>query len=215
MGGSAMKHTGVERKDAKEYFEIAKDVLALAPHFASKYAIIPSYFEKESFGDLDCLVVVDRNVVNLKETLNSLFKPTDIQKNGEVWSFDYKKLQIDVICSNDRLFNCSLHYYSYNDVSNLIGRVANKMGLKYGHKGLTLPVRTSNTNLIGNVELSIEPKEIMEFLGYDYDRFNQGFKNLEEIFQYVTTSPYFDKTAFSEENLNHVNRVRNRLIVSK
>jgi len=205
-----MKHVGVERKPAKEYFEIAEEVLRLAPSFADRSAIIPAYSEKESFGDLDCLVVVSAHVADLKEKLRTLFNPTDIKKNGGVWSFDYKKLQIDIICTSPRLFNSSLHYYSYNDVSNLVGRAAHKMGLKYGHQGLILPVRADDTHEIGNVELSIDPREMFEFLGYDYDRFQQGFKNLEEIFAYVTTSPYFDKTAFDEENLNHINRVRNR-----
>ena len=210
MGGNAMKHVGVERKPAKEYFEIAEEVLHRAPRFADRYAVIPAYSEKESFGDLDCLAVISSNVANLKETLTGLFRPTDIKKNGDVWSFDYKKLQIDIICTSSRLFESSLHYYSYNDVSNLVGRAAHKMGLKYGHQGLILPVRAADTHEIGNVELSIDPREMFEFMGYDYDRFQKGFKNLEEIYEYVVTSPYFDRTAFDEENLNHINRVRNR-----
>jgi hypothetical protein len=210
MGGNAMQHVGVERKPAEEYFKIAEAVLEKVPDFAERYAIIPAYSEKESFGDLDCLVVVSPNVADLKATLKTLFQPSDIKKNGDVWSFDFQKLQIDVICTSQKYFESSLHYYSYNDVSNLVGRTAHKMGLKYGHKGLSLPVRINNTHEIGTVELSTDPREMLEFMGYDYDRFQKGFKNLEEIFSYVTTSPYFDKTAFQEENLNHINRVRNR-----
>jgi hypothetical protein len=216
MGGNAMKHVGVERKSPKEYLEIAKQISDLAPTFAERHAIIPAYSEKESFGDLDCLVVVSPEIVDLKETLKETFKPTDIQKNGDVWSFDFQRLQIDVICSRERLFDCSLSYYSYNDVGNLMGRgVAHKMGLKYGHQGLILPVHADNTHLIGKVELSIQPKEIFEFLGYDHDRFLQGFKNLEEIFEYTTSSKYFNKSAFNPDELDHKNRVRNAIIVSK
>lgn len=204
-----MQHVGVERKPAKEYFEIAKEVLQLSKSFSDKSAIIPAYSEKESFGDLDCLAVISPTI-NTKESLKELFRPTDIQKNGDVWSFDYRKLQIDIICTSHRLFDVALHYYSYNDVSNLIGRVANKMGLKYGHRGLTYPVKANNSNVIGTVELSIQPSEILPFLGYDYDRFQKGFRDLEEIYTYVISSAYFDKTSFQEENLNHINRIRNR-----
>jgi len=210
MGGRALKHVGVERKSAPEYFEIAKDVSKLAEAFAERKAVIPAYAEKESFGDLDILVVVKPSVANLKETLQKVFNPQDIVHNDKCWSLDYKNLQVDVITSSPELFDIALHYYSYNDLNNLVGRVAHKQGLKYGHQGLILPVKFKDTYLADEIELSTDPKAIYEFLGYDYERFQKGFNNLEEIFQYVTKSPFFNKEAFAWENQNHINRTRNR-----
>lgn len=208
MGGNALKHIGVERKSASEYFEIAKEVSKLAEVFTDKKSIIPAYAEKESFGDLDILVVIKPSITHLKNTLQEIFHPKDIIHNDKCWSLDYKNLQVDIITSSPELFEITLHYYSYNDLNNLIGRVAHNQGLKYGHQGLVFPVKFKDTYLNEEILLSIDPKEIYEFLGYDYSRFQKGFNNLEEIFQYVTKSPFFNKEAFACEN--YINRTRNR-----
>lgn len=210
MGGLAMKHVGVTRKSAKEYYELVKEVTPLISTFAKRFAVIPAYEEKVDFGDMDVLVLPKTEIADMRATLKAAFKPQDIIHNDQCWSLDYKGLQIDIITSSPELFDCTLHYFSYNDVSNLVGRSAHRMGLKYGHKGLTLPVRAKSTHLLGEVSLSTKPKEIFEFLGYDYPRFQQGFKNLEEVYKYTVSSPYFDITAFAEENMNHINRVRNK-----
>jgi hypothetical protein len=213
MGGNAMKHVGVQRKGAAEYFRIAKEVEALAPKFSRRHAVIPAYRRKETFGDLDLLVVPpgqEADFADFHEAIQEAFKPTDIKRNSNVWSLDYRNLQLDIICTPPRLFDCALQYYSYNDAGSLIGRVAHGMGLKLGHKGLSLPVRVKDTQQIGVVELSVEPGEILQFLGYDPKGFEEGFESLEEIFAYVASSPYFDKNAFALENMDHKNRTRNR-----
>lgn len=51
---------------------------------------------------------------------------------------------------------------------------------------------------------------IFKFLGFDYDIFDAGFDTLEEIFEYVINSEYFDPAIFLYENLDHTNRVRNK-----
>jgi hypothetical protein len=58
--------------------------------------------------------------------------------------------------------------------------------------------------------LSREPQAIFDFLGFDYSRYLQGFSELEDIFKFVIGSKYFDYHLFDLENLNTINRTRNR-----
>ena len=118
-------------------------------------------------------------------------------------------IQVDFISVTSEYFKVTRDYYSYNDICNLIGRVAHRMGLIFGHKGLLTSVTIQN-NHVGYITLSTEPRKIFEFLGYDYDRFRAGFDNLNQMFEYVVSSRFFCASDYSDENNNHANRVRNK-----
>lgn len=45
-------------------------------------------------------------------------------------------------------FNTSLEYLNWNDLGNLIGRIAHKFGLKYGHKGLLYIIKNDLVDII-------------------------------------------------------------------
>ena len=60
------------------------------------------------------------------------------------------------------------------------------------------------------IVISRSTGKILTFLGFDVNGFCDGFDTLEDIFEYVITSKYFNKDIFSFENLNHINRTRNR-----
>jgi len=210
MGGLALKHLNVERKGAEDYFKLVEEVQTLCSIIAKRCAVVPAYSKKETFGDMDVLIVVKPDVKDLREALHSLFEPRDIKHNANCYSLDYSNFQIDVLTVADDTFDCALTYFSFNDLGNLMGRVAHKQGLKYGHLGLSIPVRVKETHELGEVFLTKDPKAIFTYLGYNYDRFLQGFETLEDIFRYTTTSPFFNKESYALENLNHINRTRNR-----
>jgi len=81
--------------------------------------------------------------------------------------------------------------------------------LKYGHDGLYLTVYL-NSNRKENIFISDDNNKIFEFLGFDYNRYLKGFDTLEEIFDYIIDSKYFDSEMFDLENLNQKDRKRNR-----
>lgn len=106
-------------------------------------------------------------------------------------------------------FQTCRDYYTYNDLGNLIGRVAHKMGMKFGHLGLLYPLRDGD-HLIAELVVTRDTRQALEFMGYDFDRWNQGFDQLTDIFEFAASTPYFNPEAFTLENLNHRNRTRNR-----
>lgn len=52
--------------------------------------------------------------------------------------------------------------------------------------------------------------DILRFLGFDTDRYTEGFYNLTDIFEYVVDSKYFNPKIFQYEMLNHQNKTRNK-----
>jgi hypothetical protein len=209
MGGNALKNTPTERKSAKEYFEITKEVILECHSFCSRAEAIPAYREKPDFGDGDYLIIPLPHT-NVREEIQTRFHPNEIYHNGSCYSFDFQRFQIDLIVSTPELFNPTLNYFSYNDLGNMIGRIAHAMGMKYGHAGLILPIRKYDSHLGEELTLTTNTEKALSFLGYDAHTFFKGFNTLQEIFDYALSSKYFNKTNFSYEEMNHQNRTRQR-----
>ena len=205
MGGNALKNTNTRRYNADEYNALVNEVVDKLPQYLWRIAVIPAYRSKESYGDMDVLI---DTLVDVDE-IRSIFNPNEVVKNGDVISFDYKEFQIDLIFSPEAEFNYALSYFSYNDLGNLIGKLAHKLGLKHGHSGLVLPIRNGE-NKFADILLTTDHDETLRFLGLDPEVFHEGFDNLTEIFEYVATSPYFDPESYKLENLNAVGRMRDK-----
>ncbi len=171
---------------------------------------MPRYFaDKESFGDADVLVPNWNFQGDIKQKLIEVFEPKEIIKNGNVYSFEYKELQIDAILVKKEHWESSYNYYSWNDLGNLMGRIAHKFGLKYGWDGLRYVYR-GNGKIMGEYSVSTDINEICKFLDLDSDVFNKGFSSLNEIFDFVTKSKFFNPNYYDMDELNRINRDRNK-----
>ena len=236
MGGNAMKSFGVTRLNKTQYNELTnaikltfKNLLENSP-YCYRLAIIPSYRNKESFGDCDLLSYMPNEIFEKELTNNKDFIILGKKPNGNVTSYAVKfknlePFQIDLIETSSYNFDFNLNYLSHNDLGNLIGRI----GFKFAHDGLYIQAWFSHNGTLKNVKrikkqgktnehaeykkeclfLSDFQKAI-EFLGFDYNRFCKGFDELEDIFEYVASSKYFCKDYFALENRNHMQRMRDR-----
>lgn len=211
MGGQAIKNTPVRRYQRAEYEQLKAEVLAqLQADFPSRQmAAIPAYRSKESFGDLDILFETSGLAIELEQYLQERFQPKEIVRNSHVFSFDYQEFQVDLIGSSHEDFAISLHYFSWNDLGNIIGRLYHKMGFKYGHDGLHFLFKADNYQF-GEICLSKDIHAILAFADLDTERFLAGFEDLEAIFQYAVSSSFFNKDIYLLENRNHPSRIRDR-----
>lgn len=207
MGGSALKHLNSRRLEKKDYEALATHIQHELEPATQICHLIPSYHEKSDFVGMDILIVSLTDTGTLANFVRETFQPKELINNGDVLSFDYDGFQIDLISSPAEQFDISLFYYSFGDLNNLVGRIANRMGLKFGHRGLFLPV-TFNTTHWQDIYLSTNPEQIYKFLGYSYPRFLEGFSNPTAIFQFVASSTYFSREVFYVES--HKNRLRHR-----
>ena len=206
MGGNALKNTQTRRYEREEYFAVAKKVTDILAKQGIKCEVIRSYEEKESFGDLDVLVLQTPNLKNLVETK---FKPNEMVVNDNVISFNVDQLQVDLIQAPEHQYEFSRNYFAYNDLGNLLGRIAHKLGLKLGHDCLKYVLR-DGTHVIGNIVVTREWDQALRLLHYDPKRYNEGFKALTDIFEYVLTSKLFDPDIYLLHNRNAESRIRDR-----
>lgn len=231
MGGKALQKYGIktERKSSQDFFNIASEMAIRLSYGLGITASTPVEFEysptilsqpvrcyrlKQDHGDLDVLIKVDvefeLNGIDLKKYIAEKFKPRVIHSNGGVHSFDYQNFQIDFIPIREEDWEVAQVYFSYDPLGNAMGKTFHKMNLSYGWDGLKFKYRNFNGRNSANIPITKNPRKIFDFGGYDYDRYLKGFRTIEEIFDFVIAGKYFDGEMFNMENLNHIDRKRNR-----
>ena len=225
MGGNALKNCEIRRVSAEEYRILSVEVLHILQETfpLRRICIQKAYENKPDFGDLDILFEIrgEKDNVFTPESLRELFNSKEVVYNGKhghpdtppdlfekVFSLEYKGLQVDIIPTLSEYFYSSYIYTSFNDLGNFMGRIAHKMGFKYGDKGLIYQFRTMEDHVSAEIKVSLDISKIFEFLGYDLYRFYKSFNNLEDIFEFVASSKYFHKDIYLLPNRNHKSRTR-------
>ncbi|CAF4025681.1 unnamed protein product [Rotaria sp. Silwood1] len=210
MGGNALKNAVTRRYARNEYFRLKEIVLNKLQGHIDQYDVPKEFPCKESFGDLDVLIVCPSSI-NIKNLIEQLFHPTEICHNGDVYSFDFEQFQIDFIIVEKDIFENAIIYLSYSDLGGLIGNISHKIGLKYGIQGLWMNIHTKEfdpTTTSTKLILSTNIKDIFNFLGYNYQKYIQGFYNENDFFQWIIEGKYFRSIYFDDNQLNHANRQR-------
>lgn len=207
MGGLALKNTPTRRYERAEFETVTNELTATLRKTFKRVEMPLFYRKKESFGDADYILSMDGYDGNMREYITETFSPNEIFHNGNCWTFDYHQLQVDLITVSGAHFDSNYNYLSYNDLGNYIGKIAHGFGFKYGQEGLMYDHYFKGSN-IGRIIVSKNYDKIYEFLGLDYNRWKQGFDTLEEIFEFVSTSKYFNWEYLQLENNNRVNRER-------
>lgn len=225
MGGNALRAHNLESKrlNSPEFNALCKKLLAafVLAFPGVRVEPIPSYRSKADFGDLDLLVeresfVAAGGVEALEAWVSVVGFSRGQVRNGAVTSVEWRDapdqqvgFQVDFITSPSTEFDASLAYFSYNDLGNLMGRIAHKMGMVYGHEGLIFPMR-DGTHEFDRIKICGDARQCMTFLGYDSSRFDRGFNDLVDIYEFVVSSPYFNRNIYLLENRNNASRTRDR-----
>lgn len=215
MGGSAISNA--QRMDTERYKYVCLEVSKALSSVSCIYNIVKAYKEKDSFGDIDIVIM---NFGNIRERVHNMIlsnvslsldknKPVEFVKNGPVTSYGILGHQVDLIFEDYLHYDFSCNYYSYNDICNLIGRITHKMGFKFGHDGLWYILRDKD-RVIKEILITTNFKLALEVFSFDYERFSQGFNNLQEIFEYISSNSFFNPDIYILQNRNHTARVRDR-----
>jgi len=212
MGGTALAKFGFEsrRISAKEYQDIIAELeQTVRSKGLSGFAPILSYSNKPDHGDVDCVLLQYGNtIVDYSEIIKGIFNPQYISQNHNTVSFDYKGVQIDISCfRNEEDLWLHTIFCDYSPFGNIYARLLKQFGLKWGLGGLEYPVKLSDSEQLGDIFISGDIHEILEFGGLNPIR---KFREQTDIFETVYSSPYFNKEIYLLENLNHINRTRDR-----
>ena len=190
MGGAALGRQA-PRLPREVYAEVAAELKAkLVPHFYSIMELPRSFASKTSFGDVDLLASLPQKALNPVADLGS----TESVQNGNIKHFDYRGYQVDVIVIDESKMDLARFFYGYGDTGMMMGMFLRNLGLKFGMGGLTYKCETYK------IGLSQDLKAILQFLGLDYDSWEQGFETQEGMFRYLASSKYFRPYFFSRKN---------------
>lgn len=202
MGGNALKITKTRRYNRDEFILLEKNIVDT---LSKTFKVHPTtYFKsKETFGDMDILVYNDGINFNIKSYIQETFSPNEIVANSNVYSFNYDELQIDLIFITSENWESAKTYFSYNDLHNFIGKIAHQFGLKWGMDGLKWVNKSGD-----KIYLTKDYRLALPFLGFDLEVYETGFNSLEEIFNFIRTSKYYNPYYFDFELMNRVNRER-------
>ena len=211
MGGRAFGFEA-KRMDILEYEAVLRDTLqkinGLRLLNLTAEGVL-SVRDKKDFGDIDILVKKEMfSFENFLEDYQWDYK--DYRRNGDVISLlDHEDRQIDLILTPIYLFDVHFNYLAYNDLGNLVGRIAKAVGLKYGHDGLTLIVRDNDdpTRKIGEIKIYEDNERIYNLLGLGQPK---DFENMEQVYEFIIGSKYYHKDLFLLEKQSHHARVRDR-----
>lgn len=213
MGGNAIKD--VQRLSKQDYEDLVVEIMPrLLKSLGNRTVkVIKAYNEKDSFGDIDVLVESNNLDHDWVEKVKEEFelKEGDFVKNGKVFSFRHLQynFQVDLIMVQTEKLEIAYNYFNYNDLSNLLGRMTKKLGFKLGHDGLFY-IERDGDHIITNECFSLDYYDALRYLEVDVERYKRGFDTLEEIFEFVASSPYFNPDIYLLHNRNHISRVRDK-----
>jgi hypothetical protein len=227
MGGNAFPNLKdkILRLNTAEFASFQKEVLGrlrmmLDSNHLSRaiFSEIISYHTKPSFGDLDIIYTefLEGCILPTPEEFKAALGAVDMVRNGPVTSFavpcGFGLFQVDLIRVHFEEFDSAFSYFAYNDLGNLLGRIFHRAGFKLGHSGMSYVIRDeqNSSHVAKEVIVTRSWKEALEFAGYDYERWVNGFDTLEDVFRYVVSVPTANRTIFRLDETNHQARVRDR-----
>lgn len=205
MGGKALGYES-RRVTTKEVLDITSFMKDTFAEFNPK--LVEFFRQKEDHGDVDFVLLGDYGAI--RDAVHQRLNPPAEYDNKPVLSFDYNGVQIDFTATRtSEQQQAQLYYMAWNDLGNFIGRVARSINFKYGQDGLTYPLRISD-HWSMDIPVSDDMPRVLEFLGYDSKRWEEGFDTREDIFEYAMQTPLFNALYFSLDFQTHQDRVRNK-----
>lgn len=215
MGSGALKNYNPIRVTQETRQWLSPSLIQILNEIRPGFRIgeVPAYRSKQDFGDLD--FVVESGWFGGRENPIEVFAnrvgPTSgpiIVRNGGVnsigvWVGDAVAapgvFQVDLISAPTDRYDFTMSYLSWNDVGNLVGRIARRADLKFGHDGLWYTVR-QGTRFFEEVLITLDFWKALDFLGFDPLWWKDGFTEIEEIHEFVRASRYMTAEAFFARN---------------
>ncbi|KAI4125141.1 MAG: hypothetical protein LQ338_004437 [Usnochroma carphineum] len=175
--------------------------------FYNQVCTPPEAPEKPDHGDID--ILVDKKRYNFtRQDLAQALGAVDHLQVGPVSSFaipvpesNTEFFQLDVHTCKPGFFEWETMIYTHGDLWLILGISANRLGFTINDTGLH--IRIAGIEALHPkdclLRLTSEPKEMMEFLSLDADRFALGFTSLYDLFMWATSSPFFRRRYFEKK----------------
>lgn len=215
MGGNAFSDN--KRISSKElFYSLFDKQKELFKNITSELYLPRMIDSKDDFGDQD-IILPDDYLYPVTELLESLDYPLVVLRNSEtnaieynVVTYQYEGNQIDLIFIPRESVEYSINYFSFGDHGNIIGKLLKKYSLKNSFLGFYFTYRRDDGNYKKDVLISYTYEDILNLLHLDINKFNEGFKTEEEVFEWLASTEYFDSNIYSFKNMNNKDRTRDK-----
>jgi hypothetical protein len=182
---------------------------------AGKFRALNFIPEKKTHGDMDILVCPERRWEEVRAGIKEKVNATETYQNGPSLSMDVHlkglpPFQLDLIEVPRKEWEMTKVFFDWNDLGNLLGKVARYHRYKLGFQGLRMEYwyDLDRSVKLGEYVLTRDPKEALQFLGYDYESHRAGFQTFEEMFEYALSSEKAVSLAFMSAQLTASQRQR-------
>lgn len=170
---------------------------------------------KSDHGDIDIVLSDNQNVKDI--ILNTLGNDVlNYSKNGNIYSILYKSdeigknVHVDFIYSTGDDFYPQYEYLSYNDFSGVLGVLSRRINFNYGTKGF-FKIYKDKKGQNHYILITKNLKEGLKILGYgDIIEKYDDIKDLDDIVDFISYTPFFDSKYYSGENFNRSDKKRLR-----
>ncbi len=199
MGGNALKTTNKDRLERNKYKQMEEKVIERIKNIIPNH-YIPRYFDdKETFGDLDILYYLDEDrdiTEEIVETLNS----KEYVVEGHTISCEFELFQIDFIKTDKKYYECNKCFLYFSSFVQILSRMFKSHELKYKHDGLYFNVwlEHDSSKHLDEIYLSNNPEQIFSFIGLNYNKFIEGFREKKDMFNFLTECNYFETELYLE-----------------
>ncbi len=210
MGGNVFNDSlRLDKENLFRIFNLVQSTLKKEfPNNLIEY--IPFYRNKSSFGDLD--ILTDIKLSELYENILKIYPkykisiPQQLNKTKEISILFEDKYQIDFIFADTEYYNFSYNYHSWNVLSSLLGIISRMLGVKIKQEGLFYTVYCKSRKV--DILITTNFYEVLKLLDYDINLYKKGFNSPEDIFNFVMTSKYYNRSLFYFENRSQNTRSR-------
>ncbi|KAK6536812.1 hypothetical protein TWF281_001023 [Arthrobotrys megalospora] len=116
----------------------------------------------------------------------------DQDGDGKVEDKVYAQVDVHVCTSAETMWWISFKH-SYGDLWSILGMMGRAKGLVADEKCLNVRIKEieDHNRELAKVELTRSVSETLEFFGLDVERFEMGFENVEEIYEFAVQSRFF------------------------
>ena len=187
-------------------------------NYFGKFEIAKSLPSKESHGDLDIVVINDKGL-NIFEFLKQQYGSDieDTLKSGNVNSFLFHSqklntsVHVDILTTkNQEDFDPQLEYLTFGDFSGILGVLSRRLRYNYGTLGF-FKIFEDKKGRYHYVFLTKNLRDGLKILGYsDFSKYD-NIKTLDDVADFIVSSPLFDSDYYKSMGMNNSDRKRCRI----
>ncbi len=201
MGGNLFK---LGRLPRAEYMALEAELRAwLDPTFGDLYRIPRAYGDKPDFGDVDIVLseaAIETDWPDLRARICESLGVERFKVDGELLSTAYKGFQVDFFLRPEDAFLSTANFLCFNDLGNLIGKIARRRGLKYGERGLEYVFRRQDGHYRSDLPMCQDIGRILTFFDLDPADWHAGFPSLDAMFEWVVRSRWFSVEPYRSQS---------------